>query len=68
MFCPLGKVELGICFVQGEGEKDSGPVHMRTNHVPKDVSKRDSALSWFESLILALVNAKLFQIRLLKHV
>ena len=26
---------------------------MRTNHVPKDVSERDSALSWFESLILA---------------
>ena len=44
-----------------------GPVHMRTSHVPKDVSERDSALSWFESLILALVNAKLFQIRLLKH-
>ena len=36
---------------------------MRTNHVPKDVSERDSALSWFESLILARVNAKLFQIR-----
>ena len=34
---------------------------MRTNHV-------DSALSWFESLILALVNTKLFQIRLLKCV
>ena len=30
---------------------------MRTNHVPKDVSERDSALSWFESLILALMNA-----------
>ena len=39
-----------------------------TNHVPKDVSERDSALSWFESLILAHVNAKLFQIRLLKRV
>ena len=34
----------------------------------KDVSERDSALSWFESLILAHVNAKLFQIRLLKRV
>ena len=42
-------------------------VHMKTNHVPKDVSERDSALSWFESLILAFVNAKLFQIRLLKR-
>ena len=41
---------------------------MRTNHVPKDISERDSALSWFESLILAHVNAKLFQIRLLKRV
>ena len=41
---------------------------MRTNPVPKDVSESDSALSWFESLILALVNAKLFQIRLLKRV
>ena len=40
---------------------------MRTNYVPKDVSERDSALSWFESLILALVNAKLFQIRPLKR-
>ena len=30
--------------------------------------KRDSALSWFESPNLALVNAKLFQIKLLKHV
>ena len=47
---------------------DRGPVHMRTNHVPKDVSERESALSWFESLILALVNTKLFQIRLLKCV
>ena len=37
------------------------------HHVPKDVSERDSALSWFESLILAHVNAKLFQIRLLKR-
>ena len=45
----------------------TGPDHMRTNDVPKDVSERDSALSWFESLILALVNAKLFQIRLLKR-
>ena len=44
-----------------------GPVHKRTNHVPKDVSERDSALSWFESLILPFVNAKLFQIRLLKR-
>ena len=35
---------------------------------PKDVSERDSAFSWFESLILAHVNAKLFQIRLLKRV
>ena len=48
--------------------EDIRPVHMRTNHVPKDVSERDSALSWFESLILALVNAKLFQIRLLIRV
>ena len=45
-----------------------GPVHMRKNHVPKDVSEHDSALSWFESLILALVNAKLFQIRPLKRI
>ena len=36
-------------------------LHGPSNHVPKDVSKRDSALSWFESLILAHVNAKLFQ-------
>ena len=41
---------------------------MRTNHVPKEVSERDSALSWSESLILALVNAKVFQISLLKRV
>ena len=41
---------------------------MGYNHVPKDVSERDSALSWFESLILAHVNAKLFQIRVLKRV
>ena len=40
---------------------------MRMNHVPNDISERDSALSWYESLILALVNAKLFQIRLLKR-
>ena len=33
----------------------------------KDISERDSALSWFESQILAHVNAKLFQIRLLKR-
>ena len=46
----------------------NGPVYMRTNHIPKDVSERDSALSRFESLILALVKAKLFQIRLLKRV
>ena len=26
---------------------DSGSVHMRTNHVPKRLSERDSALSWF---------------------
>ena len=44
-----------------------GPVHKRTNHVPKDVSERDSTLSWFESLILPFVNANLFQIRLLKR-
>ena len=43
-----------------------GPVHKRTNHVPKEFSERDSALSWFESLSLPFVNAKLFQIRLLK--
>ena len=47
---------------------DIGCVHMGWNHVPKDISERDSALSWFESLILAHVNAKLFQIRLLKRV
>ena len=41
---------------------------MRTNHVPKDILERDSALSWFESLVLAHVNSKLFQIRLLKCV
>ena len=46
----------------------NGPVHKRMNHIPKDVSERDSALSWFESLILPFVNAKLFQIRLLKRV
>ena len=40
---------------------NSGNFHMRTNHIPKDVSERDSALSWFESLILALVNQKLFK-------
>ena len=45
---------------------NNGPVHKRTSHVPKDVSERDSALSWFESLILPFVNAKLFQIRILK--
>ena len=41
---------------------------MGWNHVPKDVSERDSALSWFESLSLAHENAKLFQIGLLKRV
>ena len=46
---------------------DIGPVHKRTKHVPKDVSEHDTALSWFESLILPFVNAKLFQIRLLKR-
>ena len=45
-----------------------GPVHKITNHVPKDVSERDSALSWIESLILPFLNATLFQIRLLKHI
>ena len=46
----------------------SGPVHKGVNHVPNAVSDCDfSALSWFESLILPIVNAKLFQIRLLKH-
>ena len=49
-------------------QRHRGPVHKRTNHVPKDVSERDSALSWFESLILPFVNAKLFQIRLLKRI
>ena len=48
-------------------QRNNGPVYMRTNHVPKDVSERDLALSWFESLILAHVNTKLFQIRLLKR-
>ena len=42
-------------------------VHKRTNHVPKDVSERDLALSWFESLILPFKNAKFFQIKLLKR-
>ena len=32
-------------------EINNGPVHKETNHVPKDVSECDSALSWFESLI-----------------
>ena len=45
-----------------------GPVHKKTNHVLKDVSERDSALSRFESLILPFVNATLFQIRFLKCV
>ena len=48
-------------------ESYSGPVHKRMNHVLKDVSEYDSALSWFESLNLPFVNAKLFQIRLLKR-
>ena len=47
---------------------DIGCVHMGWNHVPKDISECDSALSWFERLILAHVNAKLFQIRLLKRI
>ena len=46
---------------------NNGPVHKGTNHVPKAVSERDSDPSWFESLILPFVNAKLFQIRLLKR-
>ena len=32
---------------------NNGPVHIRTNHIPKDVSELGSALSRFESLILA---------------
>ena len=47
---------------------NTGCFHMGWNHVPNDVSESDSALSWFESLILAHVNAKLFQIRLLNRV
>ena len=35
----------------------NGPVYKGTNQVPKAVSERDSALSWFESLILPFVNA-----------
>ena len=34
----------------------------------KTFQKRDSAFSWFESLILAHVNKKLFQLRLLERV
>ena len=45
-----------------------GPVHKGTNHVQKAVSERDSDPFLIESLILPFVNAKFFQIRLLKHI
>ena len=62
------KLISGVINVQSCGARHYyGPVHKRMNRVPKDVSERDSALSWFESLILPLWTQSSFQIRLLKR-
>ena len=64
-------MKTGECFradhlLGGRSTHYIGPVHKGTNYVPKAVSERIRTLSWLESLILPFVNAKLFQIRLLK--
>ena len=64
----INRFQTYLCIKHTCRSPDCGPVHKRTNHVPKYISECDSALSWFESMILPFVNAKLFQIRLLKHV
>ena len=51
------------CILDGVWIMYSGPVHKGMNHVMKAVSERDSD----PFLILPFVNAKLFQIRLLKR-